>query len=195
MILFKNVDIKDLKSIYEKGILSAAAAGRCDQWKDGKRGNNSLEVVYLFKPLKGRANSYPKSYGAALLMVDIDTATRSEMATNDQHRQDYIEYITGSVKPEEIKACFIPAVFRDYVTIPEGVPVTWCDMNAKIISGTEPRKDNPYIMECIFSDAPKDIIDQFAKTANLTDCEQSNYFVGVDQSGDVLDLYDINYIF
>lgn len=195
MILFKNVDIKDLKSIYEKGILSASAAGRCDQWEDGKRGNNSLDVVYLFKPINGKPNSYPKSYGTALLMVDIDTATRSEMAANDQHKQDYIEYITDFVKPEQIKACFIPSVFRDYVTIPEGVPVIWCDMNAQIITGTAPRKDNPYIMECVYSEATQDIIDQFAKTANLTDCEQSNYFVGVNQSGEVLSLYDINYIF
>lgn len=127
-------------------------------------------------------------------MVDIDTATRSEMATNDQHKQDYIEYITDLVKPEEIKACFIPSAFRDFVTIPEGVPVTWCGMSAKIISGTKPTKD-PYIMECVYSKATQDIIDQFAKTANLTDCEQFNYFVGVDQSGEVLGLYDINYIF
>lgn len=194
MILYKNVDIKDLKSIFDKGILSAAAAGRVDQWEDGKRGNNSLEVVYLFKPLKGRANSYPRSYGAALLMVDIDTATRSEIADNDQHKQDYIEYITDFVKPEQIKACFIPSVFRDYVTIPEGVPVTWCDIKAQIITGTKPTKD-PYIMECVYSEATQDIIEQFTATANLTDCEQSNYFVGVDQSGEVLDLYDINYIF
>ena len=37
MILYKNVDICDLKSIMEKGILSLDACGN-NNWDDGKRG-------------------------------------------------------------------------------------------------------------------------------------------------------------
>lgn len=50
MILYKNVDICDLKSIMEKGILSLDACGN-NNWDDGKRGENSTSVVYLFQPL------------------------------------------------------------------------------------------------------------------------------------------------
>lgn len=50
MILYKNVDICDLVSIMEKGILSLDACGN-NNWDDGKRGENSTSVVYLFQPL------------------------------------------------------------------------------------------------------------------------------------------------
>ena len=75
MILYKNVDICDLESIMEKGILSLDACGN-NNWDDGKRGENSTSVVYLFQPLT-KENSFPE-YGAALLEIDC-SADRSEM--------------------------------------------------------------------------------------------------------------------
>ena len=45
MILYKNVDIKDLESILTKGILSLNVSGN-NNWDDGKRADNSCDVVY-----------------------------------------------------------------------------------------------------------------------------------------------------
>lgn len=50
--------------LMEKGILSLDAC-RNNNWDDGKRGENSTSVVYLFQPLT-KENSFPE-YGAALL--------------------------------------------------------------------------------------------------------------------------------
>ena len=95
MILYKNVDICDLESIMEKGILSLDACGN-NNWDDGKRGENSTSVVYLFQPLT-KENSFPE-YGAALLEIDC-SADRSEMPDFDVHKGKYEEYITEQVLP------------------------------------------------------------------------------------------------
>ena len=68
MMLYKNVDIKDLESILQKGILSLNKSGN-NNWNEDKRANNSCDVVYLFKPLT-EENSFCQ-YGAALLEIDI----------------------------------------------------------------------------------------------------------------------------
>ena len=49
MTLYKNVDIVDLDSILEKGILSLSESGN-NNWIEGKRAPNFKEVVYLFSP-------------------------------------------------------------------------------------------------------------------------------------------------
>lgn len=103
MILYKNVDICDLKSIMEKGILSLDACGN-NNWDDGKRGENSTSVVYLFQPLT-KENSFPE-YGAALLEIDC-SADRSEMPDFDVHKGKYEEYITEQVLPSQIRRIFI----------------------------------------------------------------------------------------
>ena len=105
MILYKNVDICDLKSIMEKGILSLDACGN-NNWDDGKRGENSTSVVYLFQPLT-KENSFPE-YGAALLEIDC-SADRSEMPDFDVHKGKYEEYITEQVLPSQIRRIFIPS--------------------------------------------------------------------------------------
>lgn len=70
MRLFKNVDICDLGNILEKGLLSMDECGN-DNWDDGRRGDNSTSVVYLFRP-KGEINSFPYSYGVELVECDCD---------------------------------------------------------------------------------------------------------------------------
>lgn len=69
MRLFKNVDIKDLESILEKGILSMDTCGN-NNWVDKKRANNATDVVYLFKA-KNIGDSFTR-YGIALIVVDVD---------------------------------------------------------------------------------------------------------------------------
>lgn len=61
MKLYKNVDICDLASILEKGILSLDKSGN-DNWENEKRAKNPTDRVYLFQPIEGESNSYPKSY-------------------------------------------------------------------------------------------------------------------------------------
>ena len=46
MLLYKNVDICDLKSIIENGILSMDECGN-NNWDEGKRAENDTSVVYL----------------------------------------------------------------------------------------------------------------------------------------------------
>lgn len=90
MRLFKNVDICDLGNILEKGLQSMDECGN-DNWDDGRRGNNSTSVVYLFRP-KGEINSFPYSYGVALVECDCD-AQIHEMSERDVHRDDHVEYV------------------------------------------------------------------------------------------------------
>ena len=49
MILYKNVDLIDLISIMEKGILPLDEC-KNNNWEDGKRADNRTDVVYLFSP-------------------------------------------------------------------------------------------------------------------------------------------------
>ena len=49
MILYKNVDLIDLISIMEKGILPLDECEN-NNWEDGKRADNRTDVVYLFSP-------------------------------------------------------------------------------------------------------------------------------------------------
>lgn len=124
MILYKNVDICDLGSIMEKGILSLDACGN-NNWDDGKRGENSTSVVYLFHPLT-KENSFPE-YGAALLEIDC-SADRSEMPDFDVHKGKYEEYITEQVLPSQIRRIFIPKIFKPYIEAPTNLDICWCQM-------------------------------------------------------------------
>ena len=84
MLLYKNVDICDLKSIMENGILSMDECGN-DNWDEGKRAENDTSVVYLFSPI-GKHNSFP-NYGAALLEVQCE-AKENKIGKTDTHVDD-----------------------------------------------------------------------------------------------------------
>lgn len=179
MKLYKNVDICDLESIMKKGILSIDEC-RNDNWEDGKRVNNDTSVVYLFDPV-GKCNTFPESYGVALLEVECD-ARVSEMAENDRHRNDYTEYITEKVTPSEIKRVIIPEIFKPYIDIPDGIDVTWCGMKAEWYGGDGLEK------------CDDEMLKDFAKSAKLDDSKRFNFFRGVDERGVYLDLYNVEYI-
>lgn len=114
MRLYKNVDIKDLGSILEKGLLSMDACGN-NNWADGKRVNNATDVVYLFKPLPFKCN-YFAQYGQALIECDVD-ATQNEFFPNDYNKGKYLEYVVDEVKPQDIQAVYIPHEYKEQVTI------------------------------------------------------------------------------
>ena len=182
MILYKNVDICDLPSIMQKGVLSMDECGN-DNLDTGKRVQNDTSVVYLFSPI-GEKNSFP-NYGVALLEVECSVAENA-MASNDYHREDYREYVTDKVDPASIKRIVIPRVFRDYIKIPPQIPVTWCGLAAKVYDEDGDKKVKPI--------SPK-LLEQFCKTAPLMDSTEVNYFRGVSDDCEMIDLKDIEYIF
>lgn len=179
MILYKNVDICDLKSIMEKGILSLDACGN-NNWDDGKRGENSTSVVYLFQPLT-KENSFPE-YGAALLEIDC-SADRSEMPDFDVHKGKYEEYITEQVLPSQIRRIFIPKIFRPYIEAPTNLDICWCQMEAD------------YYGDGGLEKCSSEILEQFARTAPFMSAKAFNFFRGMNKDRTMIDLYNIIYSF
>lgn len=184
MILYKNVDISDLESIMKNGILSM---DKCDNnnWDEGKCSDNDTSLVYLFKPLK-EINTFP-SYGIALLEVDCD-ATKNKMAENDIHKDDYVEYVTKEVKTDQIRKVIIPKIFKDRITLPENIEVTWCNIYADECIGYNHEKDCT-----IYEKISDNRLKIFADTAPLN-TTYFNYFRGVDEKRYMIDLYNVKYI-
>lgn len=73
-IYYKNVDIYDLPSILENGLLSMDESGN-NNWQDNNRADNRTDVVYLFRPVNEgtllEIPSFPE-YGAALVECTAD---------------------------------------------------------------------------------------------------------------------------
>lgn len=112
MKLFKNVPLEDLESILELGILPISETGN-NNWEDGKRVDNSTEVVYLFSPVN-ELNSFIQ-YGSVLLEVEIKAATKNKIEENDVNRGKYNEYVVSEVKTNEIKNVYIPVFLKKFV--------------------------------------------------------------------------------
>lgn len=184
MILYKNVDIKDLESILTKGILSLNASGN-NNWDDGERADNSCDVVYLFKPLT-EENSFC-NYGVALLEIDIpdDKIKENQLLENDIYNGKYVEYITDKVEIDCIKSIYIPKLFKNRVVLPIEImsKFTWCDIKAN------------YYGDSVRENCPDEVLKQFAKTAEIMDASSFNFFRGVSEKREMIDLYDIQYVF
>ena len=183
MILYKNVDIKDLESILTKGILSLNVSGN-NNWDDGKRADNSCDVVYLFRPLT-EENSFC-NYGVALLEIDIpdDKIKENQLLENDRYNGKYIEYITDKVEADCIKSIYIPKLFKNRIDLPIEIMsrITWCGIKANHYG--DDGKEN----------CPVEVLEQFAKTAEIMDASSFNFFRGVSEKREIIDLYDIQYI-
>lgn len=181
MILYKNVDICDLESILNKGILSLNKSGN-DNWDDGRRGENSKDVVYLFKPLTNE-NSFP-NYGATLLEVEVDDAAENQLLECDMHSGRYTEYIIDEVKPFQIKNIYIPELFKERIDLPQEImdKITWCGMKAN-------HYDNGKV-HC-----PEEVLKQFAKTAPIMSADSFNFFRGKFENREMIDLYDVEYVY
>ncbi len=205
MKLYKNVDICDLASILEKGLLPLDECEN-DNWENDKRAKNPTDRVYLFKPIAGKCNSYPWSYGVALLEVEVDDYQQSQMCENDRHREDYIEYTTERVAPERIKAIYVPEIFKTKLRGIDDYPedlmpnysyhwkdpaldesimrrITWCGISAEYYGehGREPADDR--------------VLERFARTAYISCTTGEHYFRGTGWNFESLDLCDVNYIF
>lgn len=182
MKLYKNVDLCDLDSILEKGLLSANAAKNYN-WDNGKRSNNSYDVVYLFSPL-GKVNSFPK-YGVVLLEVDVDAA-ENEILPYDSHYGDYTEYVCDYIAPEQIKAVYIPRIFRERISndFLSSDKIKWVEIEAYCYS----EESHGKVL------ATPDILDVFASTAYIEASNEFNYFRGERPDRTMIDLYDVKYI-
>ena len=184
MILYKNVDIKDLESILTKGILSLNVSEN-NNWDDGKRADNSCDVVYLFNPLTEQ-NSFC-NYGAVLLQIDIpdNEVKENQLLNNNRYNGKYIEYIADEVPAQCIKAIYIPKIFKGRIDLSEDIitKITWCGMKANYYG--DGNKEN----------CPDGILEQFAKTAEIMDASEFNFFRGITEKREMIDLYDIQYVF
>lgn len=134
MTLFKNVDIKDIDSILQKGILSLNKCGN-DNWSDcgyGKRADNSRDVVYLFSPIS-KYNAFP-NYGIALIEVEVDNVTENSISDYDSNKGKYKEFIVEEVAPDQIRAIYIPKIFRSRIEKTLSADalalIKWCEISA-----------------------------------------------------------------
>lgn len=205
MKLYHNCDIIDLEKILEEGLLPLSKTNN-DKWENKKRGYNSRECVYLFKPI-GKVNSFPNSYGIVLLEVETE-ANEVEMARNDVHFNDYKEYTTSEVTPSEIKKIYAPKIFRKKIKkiISEEVfkKIKFVEMGAtyydeeickKICKLNEELAEKYGIFSVKTIEAPrvpasKEIIKKFGETASIA--IGFNFFRG-KENNKIIDLYDIEY--
>lgn len=183
MKLYKNVDICDLESILEKGVLSANKCGNYN-WDEEKRVENSKDVVYMFKPTS-EFNSFPSSYGVALLEIAIDDSLVKEnkMEDNDVHYGEYIEYIADMVNAESIQAVYIPEIFKKRINLPDNImeKITWCGFEAKYL----------FDYNCELSE----IKEIFAETASINWTGVCNFFRGTTPNRRMIDVKDVKYTF
>ncbi|WP_425539458.1 hypothetical protein [Microaceticoccus formicicus] len=190
MKLYKNVDIEYLERILYEGILPISKTGN-NVWDEGLRGNNSLDLVYLAKPL-GLQNSFTQ-YGLVLLEVETN-AWKNEMIENDANLGLYDEYVVGEVKPSEIKNIYVPKIFKDrldeYFNQETLDKITWVEMDAK----------GYFEEDTVYRNATKEELSIFAKTAALS-IEQFNYFRGTIkiktlfvETEEIFDIYEVRYL-
>lgn len=181
MKLFKNVDICDLVSILEKGILSLDASGN-NNWERNKRAGNPTNVVYLFSPT-GANNSFVK-YGAALLEVDVPDAHENQLLERDYNQGNYTEFTVPKVAPKQIKAVYIPKLFQDWITLDDTIKskITWCGIEARVFHNGE-----------LVPATAEDFA--YLKNQNVTCANGWLYFRGVKENNHVVDYIDVNYKF
>ncbi len=178
MKLYKNVDIKDLESILENGILPISVTGN-DNWKEGARANNSKDVVYLFDALN-KGDSFV-NYGLALIEVEVE-ALENEMIDNDINKDSYVEYICNEVKPSEILNVYIPN-FVDY----NDSRVTKVDYFCETyIEGKEG--------DISFTKLTGELKERFEETAPISTSD-FNYLRGVNTNNTMIDTYNWKYLF
>lgn len=190
MTLYHNCDYRDLLSILKDGILPVNKTGN-NRWDDGKRVNNSEDVVYLFKPV-GKQNSFTQ-YGICLIEVDVD-ATENILDETDYNHGKYDEYVAESVPANWIKAVYIPEVFKNRISSELDkdtlAKITWCDFYAEEIDG--------YVSTgfcdgySTYKRVSEERLSEFTRTAELK-VDGFNYFRGIDSTRHMIELCNIVY--
>ncbi|MCR5669633.1 MAG: hypothetical protein K6G10_01385 [Butyrivibrio sp.] len=184
--LYKNVDILDLTSIAQKGILSMDAC-KNNPWEPGERAANRTDVVYLFKPLHPEVKNSFINYGIVLLQLSLpeDSVKENAIGDFDVNRGKYTEYITDYVSVENIVNIYIPEIFKnrieEYDKLEKILPschISWCDIQFS-------EWDRAFTPERL---------ERFAKTAPLS-TQQFNYFRGVDEKRRIIDIKKDNIVY
>lgn len=188
MKLYHNADIADLNAILENGLLPMDVTGN-NKW-ERRRADNRTDVVYLSSPV-GKQNSFV-NYGICLIEVDVDDAEENTMTMNDCNKDKYKEYIIPMVKPEQIKAVYIPEILKDKAEkhINNKDKIVWCKMYAEEITGSI--RHGVADVELIYSEVSDEKLNRFAQTAPI-EIEEFNYFRGVAENREFIDLYNIIY--
>ena len=196
MVLYHNADISDINNIIGKGLLPLSITGN-NRWTSGKRADNSTDMVYLFSPL-GKQNSFPK-YGAVLIEVEVDNAEKSSLPCTDKNFGKYDEYIVSHVAPEKITRIFIPSIFKNRISgLSEATisKLVWCEMDAEVFSEYIPNPNDPYGCggTSVYKPVTDNELEVFGKTAPIY-VEEFNYFRGINEESEIIDLYNIVYKF
>lgn len=197
MFLYHNADLKDINDIIKQGLLPMSVTGN-NRWDSGKRAGNNTDMVYLFSPL-GKQNSFPK-YGAVLIEVEVDNAEKSSLPCTDKNFGKYDEYIVSHVAPEKITRIFIPSIFKHRISgLSESTmsKLVWCEIDAEVFSEYIPNPDDLYGFggTTLYRPATDSEIEVFGKTVPIY-VEEFNYFRGIyEETGEMIDLYNIVYKF
>lgn len=187
MKLYKNVDICDLPSIRENGILDQGNLwyylGIPSNWEEGKRAHNRTDVVYLFKPFENGANTFP-AYGAALLEIDVpdEWVRENPISENDYNHGKYIEYVCDQPIPAgQIRMVYVPDIPDKFdASNLDGMPVAYCDIEADGWDGKPMGNEQ---------------ITQFKKSVpSINSTGVYMYFRGQRENGEVFDLYNVRYV-
>lgn len=180
MKLYKNVDLRDLPSILDKGILSLSESGN-NNWS-GRRVKNSCDVVYLFKPLNG-GDAFPK-YGVALIEVEVEAA-KNEMSDHDSNYGKYEEYVAERVPVSCLTNIYVPEILKNRLNdLPESIleKIQFCGIAAQ------------HYTKQGLAEVDEETLEILAATAPLNSTE-FNFFRGIRPDRTMVDLYDVKYVF
>lgn len=197
MTLYHNADIVDLESICRDGLVSLDVS-KNDKWEEGHRADNRTDVVYLFNPT-GSQNSFV-NFGAALIVVDVDDAEKSELAENDKGRGRYDEYTVKSVPVDNIVKIMIPKIFKDLIfscmTFSDEVleKIEWCEMSAEILRDVIPNPTERFgVGTRVYSAATAEELASLIKMGKIFSASSYCFFRGLSESGEIIDFYNIKY--
>ncbi len=197
MIFYHNADIADLESICKNGLVSLDVS-KNDKWDDERRASNRTDVVYLFQPIASQ-NSFV-NFGAALVVVDIENAEKSELAENDRGNGIYDEYTVDAVPAEHIVKILIPKIFKELVssrmTFLDAVAekIEWCEMSAEILREVIPNPtDCLRAGTCVYSAATAEELNSLVRAGKIFTATSFNFFRGISESGEIVDFYNVRY--
>lgn len=178
MKLYANAPIEVLDEIIKDGLQPMSITGN-NNWAEGKRADNSKDLVYLFSPISNR-NYFPK-YGLVLLEIEIEEVEEVEFSANDKNTRNYREFTAKEVPPALIKRIIIPSFLKDRVSQDYDLPleITWID--TKSLSWDEELDE--------LSETSEEIYKKFADTAEIE--IGFNYFRGENEDGTIIDLENI----
>lgn len=128
--------------------------------------------------------------------------------SNDVNRGKYIEYVCDYVSPRDIKAVYIPKIFKDRIKY-RNPKIKWVDMEAKIYSSELFFKNadkystvdsygvvhypDDFDDSLNYANVDEQLLNMFAKTAPIENSNSFNYFRGLTPDNQMIDISYIHY--